>query len=84
FGAFLFDTSFWSRIGFLISYVATSLLALEVLRLVSTDANKRDAEKFLAHYTQQRQAAFSPRARRATSQEKKTKQPTSVTIEEQE
>ncbi|KAH7088242.1 hypothetical protein FB567DRAFT_334019 [Paraphoma chrysanthemicola] len=57
--AFLIDPSFWSRIGFLISYVATSFIVLEVLRLIYTDANKREVEKFLDAYSKQRTA--SPR-----------------------
>jgi hypothetical protein len=60
-GATLIDPTFWSRIGFLISYVVTSLIALEVLRLVYTDVNKRDVEKFLESYSKQR-AASPPRS----------------------
>jgi hypothetical protein len=60
FGAFLIDPAFWSRIGFLISFIATSLIALEVMRLVGTDANKREVEKFLDSYSKQR-AASPPR-----------------------
>jgi hypothetical protein len=56
-GATLIDPTFWSRIGFLISYVVTSLIALEVLRLVYTDVNKRDVEKFLESYSKQRAAS---------------------------
>jgi hypothetical protein len=48
--SFLINPTFWSRIGFLVSYIATSLIALEVFRLVYTDANKRDLEKWLATY----------------------------------
>ncbi|KAH7077690.1 hypothetical protein BKA63DRAFT_270046 [Paraphoma chrysanthemicola] len=59
FFAFLIDPTFWSRIGFLISYLATSFLVLEVLRLIYTDANKREVEKFLDAYSKQRTA--SPR-----------------------
>jgi hypothetical protein len=61
-GSFLIDPTFWSRIGFLISYIATSLIAVEVLRLVCTDVNKRDVEKFLESYSKQR-AASPPRGR---------------------
>lgn len=63
YGAFLIDPTFWSRIGFLISYIATSLIAVEVLRLVCTDVNKRDVEKFLEQYSKQR--TESPRRRRS-------------------
>ncbi|KAF2033720.1 hypothetical protein EK21DRAFT_108848 [Setomelanomma holmii] len=52
--AFLIDPTFWSRIGFLISYIATSFLVLEVLRLIYTDVNKREVEKFLETYSKQR------------------------------
>jgi hypothetical protein len=61
-GYFLIDPTFWSRIGFLISYIATSLIAVEVLRLVCTDVNKREVEKFLESYSKQR-AASPPRGR---------------------
>jgi hypothetical protein len=74
-GATLIDPTFWSRIGFLISYVVTSLIALEVLRLVYTDVNKRDVEKFLESYSKQR--AVSPP--RSASPKKKMM---SVNIEE--
>ncbi|KAF2828630.1 hypothetical protein CC86DRAFT_195831 [Ophiobolus disseminans] len=59
--SFLIDPTFWSRLGFLISYIATSFLVLEVVRLVSTDVNKRDVEKFLESYSKQRTG--SPRRR---------------------
>jgi len=52
--SFLIDPTFWSRIGFLISYIATSFLVLEVLRLIYTDVNKREVEKFLESYSKQR------------------------------
>jgi hypothetical protein len=63
FGAFLIDPAFWSRIGFLISFIATSLIALEVMRLVGTDANKREVEKFLDSYSKQRAASPSRRVK---------------------
>jgi hypothetical protein len=59
YGAFLIDPAFWSRIGFLISYIATFFLVLEVLRLIYTDVNKREVEKFLESYSKQRNG--SPR-----------------------
>jgi hypothetical protein len=61
--AFVIDPTFWSRIGFLISYIATSFLVLEVLRLVYTDVNKREVEKFLESYSKQRTG--SPRRHEA-------------------
>jgi hypothetical protein len=64
YGAFLIDPTFWSRIGFLISYIATFFIALEVLRLVYTDVNKRDVEKFLEAYSKQRAASPPSRGRR--------------------
>lgn len=45
---------FASKAGFFISYVLTFFLVLEVVRLVCTDANKREAEKLLDAYTQVR------------------------------
>ncbi|KAH8732596.1 hypothetical protein GQ44DRAFT_571077, partial [Phaeosphaeriaceae sp. PMI808] len=69
FGAFLFSGSFWSRLGFLVSYIATFFIVLEVLRLVYTDVNKRDVEKFLESYSKQR--TVSPRRSRQQSDAKK-------------
>jgi hypothetical protein len=45
----------FSKIGFFISYVLTFFLVLEVVRLVCTDANKREAEKLLDAYTHDRE-----------------------------
>ncbi|KAH7380101.1 hypothetical protein BKA66DRAFT_369478, partial [Pyrenochaeta sp. MPI-SDFR-AT-0127] len=52
--SFLITSEFYSRMGFLISYIVTSLLVLEVLRLVYTDVNKREVEKMLESYTKSR------------------------------
>ncbi|KAL6711169.1 hypothetical protein ACN47E_005700 [Coniothyrium glycines] len=52
----LITIAFWSRIGFFFSYILTSLLVLEVLRLVYTDANKREVEKLLDAYSTARPA----------------------------
>jgi hypothetical protein len=46
---------FASKVGFFISYVATFFLVLEIVRLVCTDANKRDAERLLDAYTRGRE-----------------------------
>jgi hypothetical protein len=62
--SFLITLDFWSRIGFLISYVVTSFLVLEVVRLVYTDVNKREVEKFLEGYAKQRPT--SPRRSQET------------------
>lgn len=62
--------SFWSKIGFFISYVATCLIVLEVLRLVHSDASKRDVEKLLDSYVKSRTRGTSIDARR----ERKAKQ----------
>lgn len=51
---FLITPEFYSKVGFLISYVVTSLLVLEVLRLVYTDVNKREVEKMLDSYSKSR------------------------------
>lgn len=83
FGAFLIDPTFWSRIGFLISFIATSLIAVEVLRLVGTDVNKREVEKFLESYSKQRTASSSP-ARRSRRDEKDAAKKISVNIDELE
>ena len=63
----LLSTAFWSRLGFLISYFATSFLVLEVLRLIYTDDKKRDVEKFLDNYSKTR----TPSPPRRTQQEVK-------------
>ena len=67
--SFLIDPTFWSRIGFLISYIATSFLVLEVLRLIYTDVNKREVEKFLESYSKERTGS-PPRKTRQTSKER--------------
>lgn len=59
--SFLITYSFWSRVGFFISYIATSFIALEIFRLIYTDVNKREVEKFLESYSKQRNS--SPRRR---------------------
>lgn len=46
---------FASKVVFFISYVLTFFLVLEVVRLVCTDANKREAERLLDAYTQGRE-----------------------------
>ena len=46
---------FASKIGFFISYVLAFFLVLEIVRLVCTDANKREAEKLLDAYTRGRE-----------------------------
>ncbi len=51
---FLITYEFYSRLGFLISFTVTSLLVLELLRLVYTDANKREVEKLLDSYSKTR------------------------------
>lgn len=46
---------FFSKVGFFVSYVATFFLVLEIVRLVCTDANKREAERLLDAYTRGRE-----------------------------
>lgn len=46
---------FYSKVGFFVSYVATFFLVLEIVRLVCTDANKREAEHLLDAYTRGRE-----------------------------
>jgi len=60
----LTSPSFWSQIGFFISYIATCLIVLEVLRLIHSDASKRDVEKMLEFYTRSRTRGTSLDARR--------------------
>ncbi|KZM26393.1 hypothetical protein ST47_g2472 [Ascochyta rabiei] len=63
---------FASKVGFFISYVLTFFLILEVVRLVCTDANKREAERLLDAYT------------RGREQEKKLEQKHERSVEELE
>mgnify|MGYP004501052111 CR=1 FL=1 len=49
----IFD--FTSKVGFFVSYVITFFLVLEIVRLVCTDANKREAERLLDAYTRGRE-----------------------------
>lgn len=60
----LTSPSFWSKIGFFVSYITTCLLVLEVLRLVHSDARKRDVEKMLDFYTRSRTRGTSVDAHR--------------------
>ncbi|KAF3050177.1 hypothetical protein E8E11_004766 [Didymella keratinophila] len=46
---------FASKVAFFVSYAATFFLVLEVVRLVCTDANKREAERLLDAYTRGRE-----------------------------
>src|SRR5690242_344667 len=46
---------FASKVGFFISYVITFFFVLEIVRLVCTDANKREAERLLDAYARGRQ-----------------------------
>ena len=63
---------FASRVGFLISYVATFFLVLEIIRLVCTDANKREAERLIDAYA------------RGREQKKKSEQSCKLSVEELE
>ncbi|KAF9697292.1 hypothetical protein EKO04_004927 [Ascochyta lentis] len=63
---------FASKVGFFISYVLTFFLVLEVVRLVCTDANKREAEKLIDAYT------------RGREQEKKQEESHKLSVEELE
>lgn len=63
---------FVSKVGFFISYVITFFFVLEIVRLVCTDANKREAEKLLDAYARGRQ------------QEKKYEESCKLSVEELE
>ncbi|KAF1947846.1 hypothetical protein EJ02DRAFT_417338 [Clathrospora elynae] len=52
--SFLISYEFWSRVCFFISYILTFLLVLEVVRLASTDANRKEVEKMLDSYASSR------------------------------
>ncbi|KAJ4993003.1 hypothetical protein SVAN01_01355 [Stagonosporopsis vannaccii] len=61
---------FAGKVGFFISYVITFFFVLEIVRLVCTDANKREAERLLDAYARGRQ------------QEKKHEQSCKLSVEE--
>ncbi|KAG9192290.1 hypothetical protein G6011_11024 [Alternaria panax] len=52
--SFLINPEFWTRTGFFIGYVLAFLLVLEVVRLASTDANRKEVEKLLDAYAASR------------------------------
>ena len=68
--SFLISPIFWSRLGFFISYIATSFIVLEVFRLIYSDSTKREAERLLDSYTKARTS--SPRRYQQASQELKS------------
>jgi hypothetical protein len=78
---FLFSPTFWSKLGFFISYVLTFLLVLEVMRLASTDANRKEVERMLDAYSARRS---SVPVRRRSPEGMKKKEMMSVNIEELE
>lgn len=65
-----------SKVGFFISYVITFFFVLEIVRLVCTDANKREAEKLLDAYARGRQ--------QEKQQEKKHEKSYKLSVEELE
>ncbi|KAE8826625.1 hypothetical protein HRS9139_07797 [Pyrenophora teres f. teres] len=52
--SFLFSSTFWTKIGFFISYIATFLLVLEVVRLASSDAKRKEVERLIDVYAAER------------------------------
>lgn len=60
---------FASKAGFFVSYVLTFFLVLEVVRLVCTDANKREAERLLDAYARGREQEKKPEEGRKLSVE---------------
>ncbi|KAI4668181.1 uncharacterized protein J4E78_002005 [Alternaria triticimaculans] len=52
--SFLINPEFWARTGFFVGYIIAFLLVLEVVRLASTDANRKEVEKLLDAYAASR------------------------------
>ncbi|KAI4705389.1 hypothetical protein J4E81_000271 [Alternaria sp. BMP 2799] len=52
--SFLINPEFWARTGFFVGYIVAFLLVLEVVRLASTDANRKEVEKLLDAYAASR------------------------------
>ena len=52
--SFLVNPEFWTRTGFFVGYILAFLLVLEVVRLASTDANRKEVEKILDAYAASR------------------------------
>lgn len=61
--AFLINYEFWSRLGFFVGYILTFLLVLEVVRLASTDAHRKQVEKILDSYAASKPQIEPRRAR---------------------
>jgi hypothetical protein len=76
---FLFSPTFWSKLGFFVSYVLTFLLVLEIVRLASTDANRKEVERMLDAYSARRSEVP---VRRRSPEGMKKKEMMSVNIEE--
>jgi hypothetical protein len=78
--SFLINPEFWTRTGFFVGYILAFLLVLEVVRLASTDANRKEAEKLLDAYAASRNNV--PVRRR--SEETEAKKVVHVSIDELE
>jgi cobalamin biosynthesis Mg chelatase CobN len=79
--SFLINPEFWSRTGFFVGYIIAFLLVLEVVRLASTDANRKEVERLLDAYAASRNDVPVRRPREEQSATKKVVQ---VSIDELE
>lgn len=79
--SFLINPEFWARTGFFVGYIIAFLLVLEVVRLASTDANRKEVEKLLDAYAASRSDVPVRRRREETAPVKKVVQ---VSIDELE
>ncbi|XP_014555043.1 hypothetical protein COCVIDRAFT_27953 [Bipolaris victoriae FI3] len=68
--SFLVTYEFWSRLGFFVGYIFTFLLVLEVTRLASTDAHRKQVEKVLDSYAASRSESEPRRPRPAPEMKK--------------
>ncbi|KAG9379813.1 hypothetical protein A1F94_010169 [Pyrenophora tritici-repentis] len=62
--SFLFSPTFWAKTGFFISYIATFLLVLEVVRLASSDAKRKEVERLIDVYAAERSEVDGQRMRK--------------------
>jgi len=79
--SFLINPEFWARTGFFVGYIIAFLLVLEVVRLASTDANRKEVEKLLDAYAASRSDVPVRRRREEAAPVKKVVQ---VSIDELE
>lgn len=87
--SFLINYEFWSRLGFFVGYILTFLLVLEVARLASTDAHRKQVEKILDSYAaskpqpEPRRPLLEPKLKRVSLDELEDMERRSMTVEKE-